>query len=228
MNNDIINGDINSWVKIRGEIKGELALFLLTKGSHKITTINSIVKTLKSVEKASDVIEHIGDISRGTSKLNETKELVTHVKNASKVVDTTKEIVEEVPTLSKISNGVVEGTEKAIKGGSDALQALPRQSVDDKLTRYLLNADHPVGGSKAKWFKEALGYTQNNMDDLAKQITFDPTKAVQTGVTEYGTKFNQSISITGANGKVIDVTFAWMKSATDDVVRLVTSIPTKK
>ncbi|WP_019229752.1 DUF6883 domain-containing protein [Sedimentibacter sp. B4] len=115
-----------------------------------------------------------------------------------------------------------------IKGGSDALQTLSRQSVDDKLTRYLLNADHPVGGSKAKWFKEALGYTQSNMDDLAKQIVFDPTKAVQTGVTEYGTKFNQSISITGANGKVIDVTFAWMKSAEDDVVRLVTSIPTKK
>lgn len=116
---------------------------------------------------------------------------------------------------------------KVYKGGSDALQALSRQSVDDKLTRYLLNADHPVGGSKAKWFKEALGYTQSNMDDLAKQIVFDPTKAVQTGITEYGTKFNQSISITGANGKVIDVTFAWMKSAEDDVVRLVTSIPTK-
>jgi RHS repeat-associated protein len=115
-----------------------------------------------------------------------------------------------------------------IKDGSDALQTLSRQSVDDKLTRYLLNADHPVGGSKTKWFKEALGYTQSNMDDLAKQIVFDPTKAVQTGVTEYGTKFNQSISITGANGKVIDVTFAWMKSAEDDVVRLVTSIPTKK
>lgn len=103
-----------------------------------------------------------------------------------------------------------------------------RQSVDDKLTRYLLNMDHPVGGSKAKWFKKALGYTQDNMDDLAKQIVFDPKKAVQTGVTQYGTKFNQTTSIKGANGKVIDVTFAWMKSAEDDVVRLVTAIPTKK
>ena len=124
--------------------------------------------------------------------------------------------------------GEISGVSELIEGGSDALQILSRQSVDDKLTRYLLNADHPVGGSKAKWFKEALGYTQSNIDDLAKQIIFDPTKAVQTGVTEYGTKFNQSISITGANGKVIDVTFAWMKSAEDDVVRLVTSIPTKK
>lgn len=61
-----------------------------------------------------------------------------------------------------------------------------------------------------------------------KAICFITTKAVQTGVTEYGIKFNQTISITGANGKVIDVTFAWMKSVEDDVVRLVTSIPTKK
>ncbi|MGX8796857.1 DUF6883 domain-containing protein [Fusibacter sp. JL298sf-3] len=73
-----------------------------------------------------------------------------------------------------------------------------------------------------------LGYTQDNMDSLAKQIVFDPSKAVQTGVTKYGTKFNQTISVTGANGKVIDVAFAWMKSAKDDVVRLVTAIPTKK
>ena len=131
-------------------------------------------------------------------------------------------------STQSLENNLLNNTDEIIEGGSDMLQTLSRQSVDDKLTRYLLNVDHPVGGSKAKWFKEALGYTQSNMDDLAKQITFDPTKAVQTGVTEYGTKFNQSISISGANGKVIDVTFAWMKSATDDVVRLVTSIPTKK
>jgi hypothetical protein len=105
---------------------------------------------------------------------------------------------------------------------------LTRQSVNDKLARYLLNMEHPVGGSKAKWFKKALGFTKDNMDDLAKQIVFDSNKAVQTGITEYGTKFNQTISINGANGKVIDVTFAWMKSVKDDIVRLVTAIPTKK
>jgi len=63
---------------------------------------------------------------------------------------------------------------------------------------------------------------------LSKQIVFDEQKAVETGITEYGTKYNQTISIKGANGKVVDVTFAWLKSAKDDVVRLVTAIPTKK
>ena len=80
-----------------------------------------------------------------------------------------------------------------IEGGADVLQTLSRQSVDDKLSRYLLNLDHPVGGSKAKWFRDALGFTQENADDLAKQIVFDPNKAVQTVVTEHGVKYNQVI-----------------------------------
>ena len=104
---------------------------------------------------------------------------------------------------------------------------LTRESVDDKLARYLLNPDHPVGSSKAKWFKEALGFTKSNADDLAQQIKFDPSEAVQTAITEHGTKFNQVIPITGANGRTIDVNFAWIKN-NDGVTRLVTSIPTKK
>ncbi len=99
-------------------------------------------------------------------------------------------------------------------------------SVYDKLTRYLLNLEHPVGGTKAMWFKQALGFTLNNMDDLAKQIVFDAGKAVQTKVTSHGVLLNQTIKITGANGKVIDVLFAWIKN-NDGVTRLVTAIPTK-
>jgi len=109
--------------------------------------------------------------------------------------------------------------------GSQAAQT--EQSVSDKLSRYLLNPEHPVGGSKAQWFKEALGFTKDNMADLAKQVKFDPSTATQTGATEFGTKFNQTISITGANGKTIDMTFAWIKNK-DNVVRLVTAIPEKK
>jgi hypothetical protein len=105
--------------------------------------------------------------------------------------------------------------------------ATTEASVADKLERYLLNPDHPVGGPKAKWFQEALGFTKENAADLAKQIKFDETAATITGVTEHGTKFNQAIRITGANGRIIDVIFAWIKN-TDGVVRLVTGIPTPK
>lgn len=65
------------------------------------------------------------------------------------------------------------------------------------------------------------------MADLAKQIVFDESKAVETGVTEYGTMYDQVISVTGANGRNIDVLFAWIRGP-DGVVRLVTAIPANK
>ena len=107
-----------------------------------------------------------------------------------------------------------------------AAKAATQASVADKLSRYLLNPNHPIGRDKAKWFKEALGFTQSNADGLARQIVFDASKAVRTAVTEHGVKFNQVISITGANGRVIDVTFAWIRN-NDGIVRLVIGIPSK-
>jgi filamentous hemagglutinin len=49
---------------------------------------------------------------------------------------------------------------------------------------------------------------------------------VPTLLTQHGQKFDQIISITGANGRTIDVNFGWIRN-NDDVVRLVTAIPTK-
>jgi hypothetical protein len=98
------------------------------------------------------------------------------------------------------------------------------RSVADKLQRYLLNPDHPIGRAKAKWFEKDLGYTRANAGDLAKQLVFDEAKAVQTGVTQYGTKFNQVINIVGANGRTIPVKTAWIRGS-DGVARLVTVVP---
>jgi hypothetical protein len=70
-------------------------------------------------------------------------------------------------------------------------------------------------------------YTKENAGQLAKQVVFDENVAVQTAVTEHGIKYNQLISIVGANGKKIDVVFVWIKN-NDGFVRLVTAIPTKK
>lgn len=119
-----------------------------------------------------------------------------------------------------------DGNGSGISGFDDNNPPGTRESVVKKLNDYLLNPDHPAGGPKAKWFQSALGFTRENMSDLAKQIIFDPSTAVETGVTQYGTKYNQIISIVGANGKTIDVTFAWIKN-NDGIVRLVTAIPTK-
>ncbi|KZS38233.1 hypothetical protein AWE51_19545 [Aquimarina aggregata] len=124
---------------------------------------------------------------------------------------------------------------KVLQGGSyvykfvrfkSVFNSTMRSSVKDKLARYLLNLDHAVGGSKAKFFKDALGFTLDNADDLAKQIVFNNKKAIATEVTKYGTKYSQNIAIKGANGRVIDVTFAWIKNK-DGLVKLVTGFPAK-
>jgi hypothetical protein len=99
-------------------------------------------------------------------------------------------------------------------------------SVTNKLSRYLLNPEHPIGGSKAKWFQQALGFTRENSGDLAKQIVFDESKAIQTKITKYGTKFKQIINVIGANGRTIPVITAWIKGE-DGVARFITSIPGK-
>jgi hypothetical protein len=75
------------------------------------------------------------------------------------------------------------------------LPASTNESVNDKLRRYLLDPNHPVGGDKAKWFRKALGFTQENLDDLAKQVKFDPAKAVATELTQHGQKYEQVIEI---------------------------------
>jgi hypothetical protein len=87
-----------------------------------------------------------------------------------------------------------------------AVKGVPLEhALYDKLDRYLLNPDHPVGRSKANRFESALGFNQSNASGLAQQIVFDEGAAVQTATIEQGVKFNQVISINGANGKVIDV-----------------------
>jgi RHS repeat-associated protein len=100
-------------------------------------------------------------------------------------------------------------------------------SVIDKLNRYLLEPTHPKGGSKAEWFRRALGFTKDNLDQLAKQIIFDPSQATPTEMSQFGQKYEQIIRVAGANGKQIDVLFVWILN-NDGVVRLVTSYPGDK
>lgn len=108
--------------------------------------------------------------------------------------------------------------------GSPAAQSAA--SVRDKLNRYTLNLEHRRGGSKARWFQQALGFTRDNSEELARQLVFDEGAAVQTEVTEVGVKYNQTIDVIGANGRTIPVRTAWIKGK-GGVVRLITALPGK-
>jgi hypothetical protein len=45
-----------------------------------------------------------------------------------------------------------------------------------------------------------LGFTRDNINDLARQIKFDRASARITVRTQYGQKYSQTIEIIGANG----------------------------
>ena len=157
--------------------------------------------------------------------------LATKTDDIVQAIDKAEDILEGATKGSKgFANTEEFGTLKGNKGveGTELRNSAETQaSVNKKLETYLLDKTHVTGGSKAKWFDEALGFNQTNMESLSKQIVFDPETAIQTNITKYGPQYNQIIRITGANGKVIDVTFAWIKNE-DGIVRLVTAVPTKK
>lgn len=190
-----------------------------------VKIIESVVAMAKTDGKFAKVVE---PLLKGLK--NALDKLPTHkLPNwAKEAVEKLKTKIDDFFSSGKIPNGGFEPPKiNRVKVGKANLPATTEMSIKDKLYNYLLDPDHPKGGPKAKWFKEALGFTRENMDDLAKQLVFNPTKAVQTEITEFGTKYNQIISVKGANGRTIDVLTSWIKNE-DGVIRIVTAVPTKR
>lgn len=100
----------------------------------------------------------------------------------------------------------------------------------EKLVNYALNPDHPVGKEKAKAFKEALGYTRENSDELQSKILelFREDKLVLKKENEHGKQYEQLMRITGPNGKTANVMTAWIKENKSAEPRLVSLYVTGK
>ena len=100
----------------------------------------------------------------------------------------------------------------------------------EKLVGYALNPDHPVGKEKARAFKAALGYTQENSEELREKILelFDEKNLVLKGEGEYGKQYEQIMKITGPNGKTANVLTAWIKENESSEPRLVSVYVTEK
>jgi hypothetical protein len=120
-------------------------------------------------------------------------------------------------------SGLFSGT----KGSKTFPSDTTSESVKIKLATYLLDDQHKRGADKATWFKTALGFTKENINELSKQIVFDENKAIKKEKKFYGQLYEQNISIIGLNKRIIDIKFIWIKN-NDGIVRLVTAIPTKK
>lgn len=95
----------------------------------------------------------------------------------------------------------------------------------EKIQGYLLNHEHPEGGSKAVWF-ENLGYSQSNWQILAKNL-LEIAKTCEHFDTEqsaYGVKYKAAGIISLADHRPARVLTVWIVEE-DDPPRLVTAYP---
>jgi hypothetical protein len=76
---------------------------------------------------------------------------------------------------------------------------------------YLLNPDHAVGGSKARVFRAALGFTRNDWaklgDALVAGVQTEPVVGERPGPN--GPVYEVVIPVTGPNGRHAQITTAW-------------------
>jgi hypothetical protein len=103
-----------------------------------------------------------------------------------------------------------------------------KAKMEQKLTKYLLNPDHPQGASKAIYFAN-LGYSLNNWQDLAKQLQFDATRAIDDGITVFNAQaYTQHIKINSADGSATAIIrTGWEQKEGQSEIDLITAYPSE-
>lgn len=101
-----------------------------------------------------------------------------------------------------------------IKVNQDALPNWQKAIIPhSKIVNYALNINHSKGGrDKAIAFKKALGYTQDNADELIKQVYENLAlfPAEHKGHSEFGDRYQVIMNLTGQNGKTAKVLTGWI------------------
>ena len=95
----------------------------------------------------------------------------------------------------------------------------------EKVRDYLLAAEHPVGGSKARWFL-ALGYRREEVDELIDDLRTLLTNDVEPlGDEGFGEKFSITPALTSPNATRYTVRTIWIVRAGEAIPRFVTTYP---
>lgn len=106
---------------------------------------------------------------------------------------------------------------------------LARAEFDDrKLTKYALNPEHPVGGSKARVIKSRTGLGLDDAAEVKRQILEKaPTAEPIMGDTdEHGTRWKMDVELTGPDG-TMKVRTAWIADAAGKTRLVTISFPPK-
>jgi len=95
-----------------------------------------------------------------------------------------------------------------------------------KVTDYLLNASHPTGAAKARFF-EHFGFTTAGPNTLIEAISDHPTfnRIVAVQENAFGTKRVVECSFTTPDGRNPCIRTVWMREIGTTVHRFVTAYP---
>lgn len=95
----------------------------------------------------------------------------------------------------------------------------------EKVRGYLLNLEHPDGGSKAVWF-HSLGYTQDEWQKLADDLLTIACECNEfdTESTRFGIKYKAAGLVGKPNHRPGKVMTVWI-TEDDEPPRLVTAYP---
>ena len=101
-----------------------------------------------------------------------------------------------------------------------------RAVVDDaKVRDYLLSAEHPVGGPKARFFRE-LGFSRQDWAAVQQIIAgFAAADARLGRQTGFGQKYIVEGTIEGRNGRTASIVVVWIVLAAENSPRFVTAYP---
>ena len=99
----------------------------------------------------------------------------------------------------------------------------------EKLRDYVINASHPDGESKARFF-QSMGYEQHNWKTLEHDLrSLHLTHDVLPGhPSEYGQKYEIRAPLRGPNGTMRWCRSIWMIRHRETIARFITLIPEKQ
>jgi hypothetical protein len=98
--------------------------------------------------------------------------------------------------------------------------------ADDKLVNYLLNVDHPKGGSKARLLV-SMGYEADDWPRLEADIRAQhfPVDVESMTGSDYGTRYEIVAPLTGPFGRTIVFRSVWQIDVGSNRPRLITMYP---
>ena len=95
----------------------------------------------------------------------------------------------------------------------------------EKIEAYLLNPDHPDGGSKARFFLQ-VGFDKEALGDVLK-LHILTNDFVATEANPYGTKYVVEAQIESPSGFLFNLQSVWIIHFDSSIPILITAYPSK-